>query len=1187
MTRLALSGLLPGTDYDLQFRVTDNGVPGEWSPRYSLTTTSYDTQPAVPQNVTWEVINGSFHGEWDQVTHNVVNNVVNIDYYEVELVGFPGSVLVYDSATATSLGRVTYDLTFEQNVAKFNFVKPEITMRVRAVDIRGIKSEWTAPLTAVVAKPPTPQNLAGTPGYEAIDLRWDALTDPVVIGYRVYLSTAGGAVGTFNKVYEGTNNAYSFPTVMYNTDHYFYVVSYNAYTLESDPSAGVGPLRPFSSFVVDTTAPAKPTGLSAALTTLADASSAYADVNWTANIESDLAGYTIYYRKVGDNRWTGTSVDKDVTKPYRIPNLVPYVNYEFYITAYDWTANVSVPSNTATGTAGANSAPSQPQPPAADSNTQQIQVTPTGLKSGGGAMEGDVEFYEVYADTSTGFTPGPTNMLGVIPVGPAMATVFPIPASSSTPGATTQAWYVKVIAVDTVGLKSSASTYTTASPNLIGTLNVADAAITNAKITSLEVNKLIAGSGIINDFTVKAALTIGDATNNGYIRSYDWVTSSGTTGYEIAKNAITLRTGAIYAPALRIQYGQNLMPARYADFEGQPVSYNGDGTVFAFTDVRASANAKFNSQVRWQGWIAAGAGAISEAFLGKTATDYNIVVEPNTTYIVSAYVMKDANTPSAALWVKGDVSGAAAVTGASLNPITSTTAWTRISGTWTSGATDTKAIVSTRADASVAGSYFLDGVQFEIQETGATTPSPWTPPGGTSIDGGLIRTGSIISNQTVTINSVAVPTWSIPTNGAATFADLTVRGISVVGTAGDAGALNRSVIQSANYNGSVGWKIDANGTAFFANANVTGTINANSGTFSGNLSSTAVITGGTLRGSTIETNSTNTGSVRINGAGLVVYGPAGQTMFSADLASGGVYVAGTFTGNSSGTFSGALSAASGTFTGALSAATGSFTGSVVGGSFTSVPEPTYSTFVDIANGRISMRTAGGTGYGSFLPVSPRGIGMFGGTYGVDSGAVIAVRANGGISIIPQNGERVSIGQCDIGTIWGGISVVGDSVLEGYITATQRMQSDVGFFDTSATGSGAVAANFRSDGKLVRSSTIKMKEAIEDMTKEEAHSVLGLKSYTFEYKEADGYKDPRRYPGFIAEQAADAGAELWVARQHKVERDKDGKVKKIIRDKKGEINAFRTSDITVAHNVLIKELFEEIKELRKIVDGLDK
>lgn len=137
----------------------------------------------------------------------------------------------------------------------------------------------------------------------------------------------------------------------------------------------------------------------------------------------------------------------------------------------------------------------------------------------------------------------------------------------------------------------------------------------------------------------------------------------------------------------------------------------------------------------------------------------------------------------------------------------------------------------------------------------------------------------------------------------------------------------------------------------------------------------------------------------------------------------------------------------------------------------------------------------------------------------------------------------------------------------------------GLFMEDLAGGGSTTATINTNGRIIRTSTIKMKEAVQDMTDEEAYSVLGLKSYTFEYKESDGQKDPRRYPGFIAEQGAEAGAELWVGRQHKVVEDEDGN-RTITRDENGEIIYFRTAEITVAHNHIIKKQQEEIKEMKE-------
>jgi len=139
----------------------------------------------------------------------------------------------------------------------------------------------------------------------------------------------------------------------------------------------------------------------------------------------------------------------------------------------------------------------------------------------------------------------------------------------------------------------------------------------------------------------------------------------------------------------------------------------------------------------------------------------------------------------------------------------------------------------------------------------------------------------------------------------------------------------------------------------------------------------------------------------------------------------------------------------------------------------------------------------------------------------------------------------------------------------------------GIFLEDLNGGGGTTANINNAGRIVRTSTERMKKNVKPMTMEEASSVMGLESYTFQFRKTDDdlVQDPRRYPGFIAEQGAECGAELWVGRQHKVERDEEtGAATDIVRDTEGEIIYFRTADITVAHNVLIKELYTEIESL---------
>jgi hypothetical protein len=239
-------------------------------------------------------------------------------------------------------------------------------------------------------------------------------------------------------------------------------------------------------------------------------------------------------------------VDKSTTA-VRVRGLEPYAAYEVSVQAFDFTRNYSgFPANT-TAAAATNSAPGQPAAPTVASNTLQIQVTPTGNLQAGGAMPADVSEYEVYASTTTGFTPATANMLGKIPVGPAMATTFPIPA---TGGGANQTWYVKIIARDIGGLASTASPQATSTPTLVAGTNIVDATITNAKIADLAVDKLTAGTGLATSFTVKSTLTLGDASNTGYIQSFDYLLN--TSGWRLTKSGLEINDGSIKASAITL-----------------------------------------------------------------------------------------------------------------------------------------------------------------------------------------------------------------------------------------------------------------------------------------------------------------------------------------------------------------------------------------------------------------------------------------------------------------------------------------------------------------------------------------------------------------------------------------------------------------------------------------------------------
>lgn len=243
------------------------------------------------------------------------------------------------------------------------------------------------------------------------------------------------------------------------------------------------------------------------------------------------------------------------------------------------------------------------------------------------------------------------------------------------------------------------------------------------------------------------------------------------------------------------------------------------------------------------------------------------------------------------------------------------------------------------------------------------------------------------------------------------------------------------------------------------------------------------------------------------------------------------------------------------------------------GEFTST-----SSINGTTQGALSFYNNAGT---VFAEMSARSDGLYGtGAISLNhtTGTYLTVSASG---VTAQGGFNVT---------GGGIDVTGSGTITGTFSSQASITCDSngtggGFVDGNYVGGGTSTASVNNNGRIVRTSTRDMKEAIKPMTAREAHSVLGLESYTFRYKREDGMPaDPRRYPGFIAEQGAEVGAELWVARQHKVTRRKGG-VRSIKRDRNGKPIAFRTADVTVAHNVLIRELFDRVEALEAEVAAL--
>lgn len=837
--KLTMADLLPGTLYVIQVRANDGTNLSEWSPAFDFTTMEDTTLPKVPTNVTWTVVGDAFYAEWDSMGENVNNDYAVITRYEVELIG--NSVTKIISVPQITESRNSYTLAFEENKSLFGSPAASVRIRVRSVDIKDLKSDWSTPITVANDVPSPPASASTISGIGNIQVNWEISPSDDVVSYNVYAGiTAGFTPSPANRFFSGSATTFLY-TVPTTDTQYFKIRAVDKFGQESSDTTTSG--NADSPFEIDITPPNAPTDVtvvSGGIDSFTQQQSI--DVSWTLSSSTDVSRYEIRYANNTSGPWQVMSVGAD-TNSARIEGLSSGWEYYVAVRAVDYFANESTWVNASVYPLPPTfdtTPPSKPAAPTAAVGVQKIQVTISGLKDGGGDMEQDVEHYQVFASNVPGFTPSDSNMIGRIDNGPAMVGTFQIPAGNSSPGVMTEGWYVAVKAVDFSSNVSVASNQTSALVGLILTANIGDAQITSAKITTLEANKITAGTGIIANLIVKSFMQLGDASNNGTIYSYDYTSSAGNAGFYLSNTGLIIKTGQIEAAALRIQDGVNMMIPKYADFEASPTSYNLYNGTAGQTQVINTSLSKYNSQHLRNSWSSA-LGAPSFLYLADNPVDYNINVEAGAQYIISSYVWNTgAVTTSVAMGLAYvDESGTpladTTISASSINASTAVGSATRLNGVVTAPAGAVKArVFFTSSTLTANGGYNIDGIQVERKATGATTPSQWKPPGGTSIDGSLIRTGQIQSSIIKTINGQSQPQWAINMSGGAQFSDLWVRGSMIVGApAEDTGTTTPdqagSSIASYNYvPDSTGWAVMSNGTAEFFNVKARGDIEASS-----------------------------------------------------------------------------------------------------------------------------------------------------------------------------------------------------------------------------------------------------------------------------------------------------------------------------------------------------------------------
>lgn len=815
---ILLQDLLPGQEYLIQLRAKNENGVSQWSRAYSFTTESDTVAPNPATGLTWNVSQSSFIAEWVKPTlDSNGQQLKDFKDFKITLTADAQTVVFY-------VVEERFDFTLERNIGSFGAPKPTVEIKV---EVRDNVGNLSTPVTASATNPIPPDlvNFNAEPILKGISVSWDPSTADDLKLYEVYMSTSGPGFtpGPSNLLFSGQSNQFVY-TTSNQIVHYFKARAVDlfnqgsaSYSSDSATPQGTGDL--------DTTPPNAPATVTVTTSADADGSSSI-DVSWAAVASSNLRNYIVRY-STDEVTWqyiTVPSTDTSTTITGLLPNTNYYVGVassSYLSTRSSFTAAGTYPITTAADT----TAPSTPSAPTVSTSTFMAQVNHDMTKAGGGDLEADVEYLEVHASTTTGFTPDLTTLRGTIITAGQGIDVSAVFEFSPTDVMTDLYW--KVIAVDRAKNKSAASSQATGLPGLIATANIANLAVTNAKVNDLSAAKLTAGTAFINDLFVRSSLVIDDAA--GHIQS-DNFDAGLETGWSLDENGLVIYNGTISAAALDLQDSQNIAPVPFSDFEFNEEYYHNSSNVANIITSTVTSGVLLDilstprtGRQSVRVWNTAITNPTTHNYIfapdGLTGTNANVEVNPGV-YILSVY-MKKNGTPNQDVKLGLYTDTGVAIQSAA-QAVTSTS-WTRFSAALTvpSGAQKVKIYLEFGPQAANTGYDFLvDSVQFERKVAGSSNPSPWTPPSETRIDGGAIVTGSIRSSS-ASATVPGQPAWSINTAGNMQIGDALIRGSLTVGS----GAEAASIVQSGNYvANTTGWIIKGDGSVEF-----------NSGLFRGEL----------------------------------------------------------------------------------------------------------------------------------------------------------------------------------------------------------------------------------------------------------------------------------------------------------------------------------------------------------------
>jgi hypothetical protein len=298
----------------------------------------------------------------------------------------------------------------------------------------------------------------------------------------------------------------------------------------------------------------------------------------------------------------------------QLTDLSPGVGYDVQIRAVDKTGNVGAWSATTTFvTSEDNLPPSTPAAPTVAASRIAVQVTHTLGKSTGGTynLESDLHHFEIHVDHEPTFTPSTSTLKGKVSATAGMIQAqIPVVATVQVEEVSTR--YVRVVAVDQTGNKSSPSDAASSTALLID----------DAHISDLTVTKVTAGT-ISADFIVGARIKTADTgarveLNSGGIGAWN---AAGTQTVSIAGADGSV---SIIGQLKSGTSGKRIEINPTATFLPEIRWYANTGTDFGYINA-VSSGTDVSLGMNSSPYDDSGVSCISRIFLTNTATRVEVV----------------------------------------------------------------------------------------------------------------------------------------------------------------------------------------------------------------------------------------------------------------------------------------------------------------------------------------------------------------------------------------------------------------------------------------------------------------------------------------------------------------------------------------------------------------------------------